>query len=144
MDTFKDKIAQRLNAQEIIKANAEAEEKENNRLRNQLNEYDERIREIRQLNLKTQELTEDLEKMISANKNVDAETLEQVHKECVKVYRNVQAVVELGFKNQGDEIQTQTKTLKKRMGGIKPMLIITMLLAAANLAVMLLNIFGIL
>ncbi len=61
-----DKIAQKFTAQEMIKANAAAEEKEMKRLRLQVAEYDTRIQEIRKLNLKNLELADQLQAMIEA------------------------------------------------------------------------------
>lgn len=59
-----DKIAQKFTAQDMIKANAAAEEKELERLRLQVAEYDTRIQEIRKLNLKNLELADNLQAMI--------------------------------------------------------------------------------
>lgn len=49
MDMFMDKLAQRLNAQEIIKANTAADTEELNRLKNQLAQYEECLSKLRQL-----------------------------------------------------------------------------------------------
>ena len=46
MDTFMDKLAQKLNAQEMIKANSAADAEEMNQLKNQLREYDECLAQI--------------------------------------------------------------------------------------------------
>ena len=54
MDTFMDKLASRLNAQEMIRANAAAEAKENERLHKEVEVYKqclEKMREITQLNV---------------------------------------------------------------------------------------------
>ena len=157
MDTFIDKIAQKFNAQEIIKANSEAESKENQRLRTQLDEYDSRIQEIRKLNLKNQEIAEQLQQMLDSDKTADAETIDALHKECVKVYRNVQAVVEDGFTaqktviaqqntlmtEQTAAIGAQNAQIKKRVSGVKVMMIITMILTAGNLGVLICHILDI-
>lgn len=66
MDSFMDKIAQKFTAQDMIKANTAAEEKEMERLRQQIAEYDTRIQEIRKLNLKNLELADNLQAMIDA------------------------------------------------------------------------------
>lgn len=66
MDSFMDKIAHKFTAQDMIKANAAAEEKELERLRVQVAEYDTRIQEIRKLNLKNLELADNLQAMIDA------------------------------------------------------------------------------
>lgn len=78
MDSFTDKIAQKFTAQDIIKANAAAEEKELERLRMQVAEYDLRLQEIRKLNLKNLELADHLQEMIDAeNARIKKETNEQ-------------------------------------------------------------------
>ncbi len=147
MDTFIDKIASKFSAQEIIKANSEAEEKELQRLKSQLAEYDERLQEIRKLNLKNLEIADKLQEMLEAEKGADTDTIEAVHKECVKVYRNVQAVVEQGLQEQTAKIMEQTEligkqneTIRKKVRGIKPIMILTLLLSAGNLAVVILKI----
>lgn len=173
MDTFIDKIAQKFTAQDVIKANAEAEERELQRLREQIAEYDARLSEIRSLNLKNleiadklevyieeqqkkiaedkevsdnklEELATQLEEAMDSNRKAETESLDAIHKECVKVYRNVQAVVDQGFASQAEAISEQNRKIVKKVRGTKPLVIITMLLSAANLAVLLLNIFGIL
>lgn len=55
MDTFIDKLAQKRNAQEMIRANMTAEAVKMEQLQNQMQAYDELMREIRQVNLKTVE-----------------------------------------------------------------------------------------
>lgn len=151
MDNFIDKLAQKFNAQELIKANTQAEAKELERLQLQVAEYERILQEIRRLNYKNTELSEQLgtmvgentdklnamkedeQKLLSALRDItdeqsrnreadlerrEAERIEKekgtasememltalleekfqraddfVHKENVKVYRNVQAVV---------------------------------------------------
>lgn len=66
MDSFADKIAQKFTAQDMINANSAAEEKELQRLRMQVDEYDARLQEIRKLNLKNLELADNLQAMIDA------------------------------------------------------------------------------
>lgn len=146
-----DKLAQKFNAQELIKANSQAEAEEMKRLQLQVAEYERILQEIRKLNYKNTELSEQLVSLIGDNadkiqamkedeqrlistlrditeeqtrnreadlekrqeeqlekdKNAESELaaltklLEEkfqcsddfVHKENVKVYRNVQAVV---------------------------------------------------
>ena len=59
MDTFIDKIAQKRNAQEMIRANMTAEAVKMEQMENQMKAYDELMQEIRQVNLKTaQNVTE--------------------------------------------------------------------------------------
>jgi hypothetical protein len=165
MDNFMDKLAQKFSAQEMIKANSEAEANEISRLRAQVSEYEKILQDMRKLNYKNTELTERIELLIGENvdkiinikddeqkllvllrdmtdeqtRNREAaleqkeeERLERerayevkqqtdtqelieliegkfqssddfVHKESVKVYRNVQAVVTDELKRYGEE-----------------------------------------
>lgn len=146
-----DKLAQKFNAQELIKANSQAEAEEMKRLQLQVAEYERILQEIRKLNYKNTELSEQLVSLIgdnadkiqamkedeqrlistlrditeeqTRNREADLEKMQEeqlekdknaesglaaltklleekfqcsddfVHKENVKVYRNVQAVV---------------------------------------------------
>lgn len=133
MDTFIDKLAQKRNAQEMIKANMTAEAAKLEQLQSQMQAYDGLLQEIRKVNLKTAEnaaevrnvLKECMEKLeaiqesggqTADNSEALAEIktlLEQkfqqsddfIHKENVRVYRNVQAVFI-------EELNKQTEELK--------------------------------
>lgn len=135
MDTFIDKIAQKRNAQEIIRANMTAEAVKMEQMENQMKAYDELMQEIRRVNLKTaqnvaelQDVLKDCVSRLEAMQEQDAgeealtgqeltqirELLEEkfrqsddfLHRENVKVYRNVQAAV-------AEELGKQTEELKK-------------------------------
>lgn len=148
MDTFMDKLAQKLNAQEMIKANSAADAEEMDQLKNQLREYDECLAQMQQVNkelravnhametlmsetiapevtklseesvaairkmqqenteklqelqqeytTKLEEIRQNTEELEELRKHLDEKldgSDENVHKECVKVYRNVQAAV---------------------------------------------------
>ena len=67
MDNFIDKLAQKFNAQELIKANTQAEAKELERLQLQVAEYERILQEIRRLNYKNTELSEQLGTMVGEN-----------------------------------------------------------------------------
>ena len=67
MDNFMDKLAKRFNAGELIQANGEAEARENQRLKQQMDEYDKVIQEIRRLNLKTIEVSEQVSQMAACS-----------------------------------------------------------------------------
>jgi len=177
MDNFMDKLAQKFSAQEMIKANSQAEAEELERLQLQVSEYEKILQEMRKLNYKNTELAEKLELMIGENaekiqsmkedeqqliaalrdltdeqtRNREAEIarkaeeqLEQeqeqktqkqtdisvltdllenkfqksddfVHKENVKVYRNVQAVVVDEVKRCIESLQGERDELKKML-----------------------------
>ena len=72
------------------------------------------------------------------------------HRENVKVYRNVQAVVVDEVKKQTeamaaqkDELTAQNETLQKQNRGLKPLLIVTLLAAVANIALLVCQIAGV-
>ena len=65
MDNFMDRLTKRFNAGELIQANGEAEARENERLRIQTAEYEKMMQEIRRLNLKTVEVSEQVSQMLS-------------------------------------------------------------------------------
>lgn len=188
MDTFMDKLAQKLTAQEMIKANAAADAAELSRLKEQAAEYEMLFKEIQESSKKNtvnaarveqgatkledsaarvdrsaakaeenaqriealiaaglskiEELragtqdTEELKALFAELKQAQAEqhTLltDHVHKESVKVYRNVQAVVV-------DETAKQTETnakgfssLSGKLGAVLGISIVALLTAVAG------------
>lgn len=158
MDTFIDKLAQKKNAQEMIRANSAAEAVKMAQMQNQLKAYDEVMQEIRRVNLKTYEnvenvgrvLSECMEKLegLEAEKqeagNVEQELaavkalLEErftqsedfMHKENVKVYRNVQAAFT-------EELAKQIEQEKSAKGKGTPLWLSVVILVgvAVNIAV---------
>lgn len=142
MDTFIDKLAQKRNAQEMIRANSAAEAAKLEQMQKQMQAYDEIMQEIRRVNLKTAENVdsvrgllaqcveklesavaeegagEDAEKQLTAVKDLLEERLAKtediVHKENVKVYRNVQAAFteELEKQNRLEQEDQATKGKK--------------------------------
>lgn len=224
MDMFMDKLAQKLNAQEIIKANTAADKEELNRLKNQVAQYNEcldklrklidesteemkgvsqesaagisrlleeslaKIREIRQestdaaddkvngladsvnthfdslngqldavnLNLDnvTNAVSEIRDQMASAQENKKDDGLEErfasveenVHKECVKVYRNVQAVVveESGKQAKAlEEITAKVNSFNGKLGAVLGISIAALVFALAGTVLQVLNALGI-
>lgn len=241
MDTFMDKLASRLNAQEMIRANSQAEAKENERLNKEVEVYKQCLEQMREIlgqntgayddvaelvkvsmdkialiqaeSGKSDEVLEAMEKRTAAvmnaiaggsdevvkavsgntdavmgalsgnsNKVIDAVTEntdkiltelsgfqtdndglkeaivqevlveikkelkaleENVHKECVKVYRNVQAVVtEDNDKQTKMIIDNQTK-MKKKASAALVCGILAMSFAAAGLVVSVLDVLGV-
>lgn len=158
MDTFIDKLAQKRNAQEMIRANMTAEAVKMEQLQNQMQAYDELMREIRQVNLKTvenvtevqavlKECMEKLEAMQETNaqsanaqgadkeqelaqiKELLEEKFKQsddfLHRENVKVYRNVQAAVSDELNKQTEVLQSENRQSKNGAG--KATLVFTIL-----------------
>lgn len=168
MDTFIDKIAQKRNAQEMIRANMTAEAVKMEQMENQMKAYDELMQEIRQVNLKTAqnvtELQDVLKDCVSRLEAVQAqdegqetltgqelaqirELLEEkfrqsddfLHRENVKVYRNVQAAV-------AEELGKQTEELKKSQienRGSRAVLPISILILIGVIADILIKLFAV-
>lgn len=134
MDTFIDKLAQKKNAQEMIRANSAAEAAKMAQMQNQMQAYDEIMQEIRRVNLKTSENVESVRKVLAECMEkldgLETETKEDghveqelagiktlleerfsqsedfMHKENVKVYRNVQAAFTEELTKQAEQERT--------------------------------------
>ena len=65
MDTFMDKLAQKLNAQEMIKANSAADAEEMDQLKNQLREYDECLAQMQQVNKESKAINQEMERLMA-------------------------------------------------------------------------------
>lgn len=79
MDSFMDKITQRFTAQDMIKANSAAEEKEMERLRKQVAEYDERLNELRRLNQENLATADQLRRLVAQGQEQDSLFTTTVH-----------------------------------------------------------------
>ena len=111
MDNFMDRLAEKLNAGEIIKANREADTEQMEMLEGKIKEYEKCLDQMCRMNQELQntiagmktEGGQEQESLARLEKSVDGvkRSMEElsvrindfVHKENVKVYRNVQAVV---------------------------------------------------
>ena len=174
MDLFLDKLSNKLTAQEIIKANAEAEASQLHKTREQVAQYDEALAQMKQVNAKTQAVlaqvekalaegvskfenaslpTEEIEKLVaesleqirslaSENESVktaieegftkqNEEITDFVHKECVKVYRNVQAICEAESAKTEEVLQRELAAVVKKQKGSLGVGITTMIFSIA-------------
>lgn len=95
------------------------------------------IEEIRQA---MEEVRQTIEENSGKVDGLSEKTEEFVHKENVKVYRNVQAVVTEEIKNQSDELLKHFAKIDKRLAGVKPMVLIALVLSAANAVMLVLQI----
>lgn len=201
MDNFMDKLAQKFNAQEVIKANSQAEAAEMKKLQLQVAEYEKILQEMRKLNYKNSELSEKIDGLVGENANKiqglqeeetkllsvlrnltdeqarmreeelarkEAERAEEtkkteehkqqlaeleerfkqsnefVHKENVKVYRNVQAVVVDELKNQTEALMKENQKLDKKLNAVLAFSVLAMVFSAAGIVLQLLSGLGIL
>lgn len=204
-----DKLAQKISAQEMIKANSQAEAEEMQRLQMQVSEYEKILQEMRKLNYRNTELSEKLDLMIGDNagkiqnmkeeeqrliaalrdltdeqtrkREAELERREEdrlereraeearkqtdisaitdllenkfqksddfVHKENVKVYRNVQAVVVDEIKRSVENAQSEQSALKKELNAklnkVLVISVISMLASAASVVLWALMVTGI-
>lgn len=168
MDTFIDKIAQKRNAQEMIRANMTAEAVKMEQMENQMKAYDELMQEIRQVNLKTAQNVTELQDVLkdcvsrletmqeqdTGEETLTGQELAQIrelleekfrqsddflHRENVKVYRNVQAAV-------AEELGKQTEELKKSQienRGSRAVLPVSILILIGVIADILIKLFGV-
>lgn len=172
MDLFMDKLAQKFNAQEIINANKAADAEDKKRLHAQVKAYEDCLEQmcrlsqdlkkskeellgdlqskIGQMELEEQQVRQEVEKtrqelmgLKKAVSEVSASVNDNVHKECVKVYRNVQAVVQEKADSQSAVLETlvqNTENAKSMIlehktprGTLKAILTISILALVASL-----------
>ena len=120
MDNFMDKLAQKLNAQEIIRANAGADaaelehlEKQTEVLQNQINGYNECLQEMRRLNLKNVESAQNIQELSKAA----GDSMNQMAEISVQGMRRV--IEESLAKIEAMQIQIETQSdLKGNLAGM--------------------------
>ena len=78
MDNFMDKIAQKLNSQEVIRANSAADAAQIEKLQEQVREYDACMKEMRKLNLKNVENEQKIQELLIKNE----ECVQKLFDEC--------------------------------------------------------------
>lgn len=107
-----------------------------------------RILEATEKNLETSEKVAEIENAILSHTESVQEMLRQsddfTHKENVRVYRNVQAVVVEEVKKQTEEMVKQTEELKRKNRGMRPLLIVTLCAAIANVGLLIVQLLGLL
>lgn len=128
MDNFMSKLSQKINAQDTIKANFMADMAEKEQMKKQLQEYEAILQSMRNLYLKQEEnsesfqaVAEKLEKLCTVEtdkqeilaelKEIIGKSDEFTHRECVKVYRNVQALLD----EQNKKLAESTEAIKKQI-----------------------------
>ncbi len=164
MENFMDKLAEKIGTRDIIKANAQAEAMEAERTKQEAEQYKLQLEELKAGEAEHKKAIDDMGKTLEGlTKRMD-DTDTKVHDVGVQVYRNVQAIVENGQDKTFEEIEGLKKKLEKSEeefkelsnkletilvgvdtgnSGVKPLLVITMLIAAADLVINILRILGI-
>ena len=158
VENFMDKLAEKIGAQDIIRANAQAEAMEAERTKQEAEQFKIQLEELRAGEKEHRAAIEDARNSIQeTGKTIAAltERLEQnetqVHDVGVQVYRNVQAVVEKGqeksldeFKEVKHNIEAVQVAVETKNRAVTPLLIITLLVAGADLVLNILRILGVL
>lgn len=111
MDNFMDKLAQKLNAQEMIKANSAAEAAQLNKMQSQISEYDAALQEIKKLGLKNAEATDKLNQLMAESaKKIDELTKESIAKiEAIQVKDDSNAEIKAQLKELSEALNTNKK-----------------------------------
>ena len=162
MDTFMDKMMQQQRtAQGMIAANSAADAAKMEMLQRQMSGYEMLLQEMRKINLKTIENMEQMQKAIQASfqkiesfqadNNAQAATEEVLkemkkqledsfHKECIKVYRNVQASMIDEMDKQAAAIAAKQQENGEKQKLFLPLTVITIVLVVADILIHLFNI----
>ena len=128
MDNFMNKLSQRISAQDTIKANFMADTAVKEALKKQLAEYDAVLQSVRNLYLKQEENSEVFALLAAKLEDMGGDASEKqallkeikdcinrsdefTHKECVKVYRNVQALLD----EQNNKFTESTGTINAQV-----------------------------
>ncbi|MBQ7934077.1 MAG: hypothetical protein IJ327_04750 [Lachnospiraceae bacterium] len=220
MDSFVDKLAHRLTAQEMIKANSAAETEEMNKLKSQVERYHECLKQMEQLigemaaieqrvnGALEQPVSEKLQAMVESSaaqmarvaegsmtrvselaensmsqvkqvtetgvahmqalaeeslaklegfrqdalstevvqEVVDTrldKTDENLHKECVKVYRNIQAVIAEENTKTSENVQDSMHVLNGRLNGVLSVAIMALIMSSAGVILQVLSLLGV-
>ena len=105
---------------------------------------------VETLNAAIEKLQEEKEEEEEPEEEISAKLEERfklneefMHKESVKVYRNVQAILNEKSEKQSDSSDLLKKELKKVVGGVKGIALFTLILTLIDLTVLVLHIFGI-
>ena len=141
MENFMSKLSQKINAPDTIKANLMADAAEKEQMKKQLGEYETLLQDMRALCAKQEE-------SLAEFKDVAVRSDEFTHKECVKVYRNVQALLEkqdalleekmsklqasVEGKDLAADFEKINATTEKNTKDIKILLVITLFLVLVN------------
>ncbi len=187
VDNFMDKLAEKISAQDIIRANAQAEAMEAERTKQEAEQFKTKLEELREnetehravieaakdsieaaktsieetgktvsaLSEKLRENETALSEKLRENEAAISEKLHDnevnVHDVGVQVYRNVQAVVEKNQERNSDDFKEQARRLEaiqiaieSKNNAVLPVLIITLLVAGADLVLNILRILGVL
>ena len=160
MENFMDKLEKKFSAQDIIKANSQAEMAEAQRIKKEAEHYRKEIVELRKHAEDYSQQLEQLEELMEASRDYSEEfdrvlstvyeSDSKTHDVGVQRYRNVQAIVDKNREKIEEEIaeinkkmETVLDIVEYKNNAVGPLLIIIGLIALADLTFNVLTIFGI-
>ena len=110
MDNFVDKVSQRINAQEMIKANVQAEANEMQRLQEQVAQYEAILQDMRKLNYKNTELTDKIGALVDESML----PVDQMKQSSLMVSDSVTEVRQIAedVRSSVDEVRSSSEELK--------------------------------
>lgn len=165
MDNIMNKIVEKISAQDIIKANSQAEAKEAERIKLEAEQYRLQLQELKasseeyknyleEMRNDAKEYKTQLEGMRQDTKEYRQKLEEsdtKIHDVGVQVYRNVQAIVEKGqqrdkeeFKELANKLEAIQVAVETKNNALMPLTIITMILVIADIVINVLRVLGIL
>lgn len=109
MDIFMDKLAQRVNAQEMIKANSEADTARMEQLQTQVDRYEAGLQDMQNCNVKSAELSEEMKTGLNAMLGKMEDTMEKMDGSIGKMDHSVQQMDELVQKMEENSPQFPNK-----------------------------------
>lgn len=140
VDNIMDKLAQKLSAQEMIKANSQAE------VESAISDATEIF--TKKMDEATDSFTRKVEDALTKKME---ESDSKTHDVGVQTYRNVQALINKQqektaeeFKELDSKLETLQYAVESKNSGLLPLIIVTLLIAGADLVINILRIFGIL
>lgn len=140
VDNIMDKLAQKLSAQEMIKANSQAE------VESAISDATEIF--TKKMDEATDSFTRKVEDALTKKME---ESNSKTHDVGVQTYRNVQALINKQqektaeeFKELDSKLETLQYAVESKNSGLLPLIIVTLLVAGADLVINILRIFGIL
>ena len=150
MDNFMYNPEEKISAQDIIRANAQAETAESERIKQEAEQYRLQLEEIKETNRQYKEKLDEFKNEIdNVSKKID-ESDSRIHDVGVQVYRNVQAVIDKNSEKTNAELEqlnSRLETVLSAAGhknkGFMPLLVITIIIALADLVLNILIYLGI-
>ncbi len=120
MDNVMDRpVEKKIGAQDIIRANAQAEALEAARTKQEAENYKTQLEELRQGEKEHKKAIDDAnESLVSLSRRID-ENETRIHDVGVQVYRNVQAVVEKGLQQEGEQLRKLSDMIEQESEQIR-------------------------